>query len=188
MAASRPDPARRHARSGREVAGALAVTDRLAGFAPVADARAEILILGSFPGRASLDHGQYYAHPRNQFWPILGAVLGEPLPDLAYPRRLARLRAHAIGLWDVLAGCQRDGSLDADIRSAQANDFDTLLARLPRLRRVLFNGQAAGRFAPRFARAGLAVAVLPSTSPAHAALRFEEKLHRWRRAVRWHVQ
>lgn len=184
MAASRPDPAGRRARTGREVAAALPAADRLAGFAPVVDARAEILILGSFPGRASLDRGQYYAHPRNQFWPILGAVLGEPLADLPYRRRLARLRAHGIGLWDVLAGCERSGSLDADIRAAQANDFDALLAVLPRLRRVLFNGQAAGRFAPQFARAGLAVVVLPSTSPAHAALRFEDKLIRWRQAVR----
>jgi hypoxanthine-DNA glycosylase len=184
MAESRSDPAARRAAARRKAAVARAAADRLAGFAPVVDARAEILILGSFPGRASLAHGQYYAHPRNQFWPILGAVLGEPLADLPYRGRLARLRVHGIGLWDVLAACSREGSLDADIRSAQANDFDALLAVLPRLRRVLFNGQAAGRFAPLFARAGLAVAILPSTSPAYAALPLEDKLLQWRQAVR----
>lgn len=156
---------------------------RLAGFAPVVDPRVETLILGSFPGDASLARGQYYAHPRNQFWPILGTVLGEPLADLPYTRRLDLLLAHSIGLWDVLAACQRQGSLDADIRGAQANDFETLLERLPALRRVLFNGRTAGRFAASFAASGLEVAVLPSTSPAHAALRLGDKVSAWRKAL-----
>jgi hypoxanthine-DNA glycosylase len=166
------------------VSAALADAPVLAGLAPVVGRAPRLLILGSFPGEASLAQARYYAHPRNQFWPILGAVLGEPLADLPYRGRLTRLRVHGIGLWDVLAACSREGSLDADIRSAQANDFHALLAVLPRLRRVLFNGQAAGRFAPLFARAGLAVAILPSTSPAYAALPLEDKLLQWRQAVR----
>ena len=153
------------------------------GFAPVLDSRVETLILGSFPSEASLAAGQYYAHPRNQFWPILGALLGEPLPALPYTQRLARLLAHRIGLWDVLGACRREGSLDAAIRAPRPNDFAPLLRQAPRLRRVLFNGQAAGRFAERFAAAGLAVAVLPSTSPAHAGRSVEQKLALWRAAL-----
>ena len=128
---------------------------RLRGFPPVIDARVETLILGSFPSEASLAAGQYYAHPRNQFWPIMGALLGEPLVALPYAQRLARLLAHQVGLWDVLGACHRDGSLDAAIRAPQPNAFAPLLEQAPRLRRVLFNGQTAGRFAPRFAAAGL---------------------------------
>jgi hypoxanthine-DNA glycosylase len=155
----------------------------LRGFPPVIDHRVETLILGSFPSEASLAAGQYYAHPRNQFWPIVGAVLGEPLAAVAYTQRLERLLAHRIGLWDVLGACQRAGSLDADIRAPRANDFAPLLRQAPGLRCVLFNGQAAGRFAPRFAAAGLQVTVLPSTSPAHAGRSFEQKLVLWRHAL-----
>jgi len=155
----------------------------LRGFAPVIDRHVETLILGSFPSEASLAAGQYYAHPRNQFWSILGQCIDEPLATLPYRRRLRRLLAHRIGLWDVLGACQREGSLDAAIRAPQANDFGPLLGRAPRLARVLFNGQAAGRFAPRFAAAGLAVSVLPSTSPAHAGRSLSQKLALWRRAL-----
>jgi len=154
----------------------------LRGFPPVIDASVETLILGSFPSEASLAAGQYYAHPRNQFWPIMGALLAEPLVALPYPQRLARLLAHRIGLWDVLGACQREGSLDAAIRAPQPNEFAPLLRQAPRLRRVLFNGQTAGRFAPRFAAAGLQVAVLPSTSPAHAGRSLAQKVALWRAA------
>lgn len=154
----------------------------LRGFPPVIDASIETLVLGSFPSEASLAAGQYYAHPRNQFWPIMGALLGEPLVALPYAQRLARLLAHRVGLWDVLGACHRDGSLDAAIRAPQPNEFAPLLAQAPRLRRVLFNGQTAGRFAPRFAAAGLQVAVLPSTSPAHAGRSLAQKLALWRAA------
>jgi len=154
----------------------------LRGFAPVIDRRVETLFLGSFPGRASLAAGRYYAHPRNQFWSLVGRLLDEPLPELPYRARLQRLLAHRVGLWDVLHACERAGSLDADIRRPRPNDFEPLLARAPRLRRVLFNGSAAGRFAPRFAAAGLSVAVLPSSSPAHAGRSLDQKLEAWRRA------
>lgn len=155
----------------------------LRGFDPVIDRRITTLILGSFPSEASLAAGQYYAHPRNQFWRILGALLDEPLHERPYPQRLVRMLAHRIGLWDVLGACERAGSLDADIRAAQANDFAPLMVRAPHLTRVLFNGATAGRFAPRFAAAGLQVAVLPSTSPAHAGRSFEQKLALWRAAL-----
>lgn len=154
------------------------------GFPPIVDRRTETLILGSFPSEASLAARQYYAHPRNQFWRLLGAALGEPLAELDYDRRQARVLAHRVGIWDVLEACRRPGSLDADIREARANDFSRLRRLAPRLRRVLFNGGTAGRFAPQFAAAGYATAVLPSSSPAHAGRSFEQKLALWRAALR----
>lgn len=156
----------------------------LRGFPPIIDRRTEVLILGSFPSEASLAAGQYYAHPRNQFWRLLGAVLGEPLDQLDYRRRRATVLAHRIGIWDVLGACHREGSLDAAIRNATPNDFSALRRRAPRLRRVLFNGAKAGRFARVFAAAGFASAVLPSSSPAHAARTFEQKFALWRDAMR----
>jgi len=148
----------------------------------VLDRGVDTLILGSFPSEASLAAGQYYAHPRNQFWRILGNLLQQPLQEMPYSRRLAALLAHGLGLWDVLGACERAGSLDADIRAPRANDFAPLRQRAPNLTRVLFNGQAAGRFASQFQRAGLGVVILPSTSPAHAGMSLDQKLAHWRAA------
>lgn len=153
----------------------------LTGLAPVIDADVRIIVLGSFPGAASLAAGQYYAHPRNQFWPLISAVTGEDLAALPYAERLPRLLAHHLGLWDVLAGCEREGSLDASIRKPAANDFERLRVLCPKLETVGFNGQAAGKFAPQFAAAGYLTLVLPSSSPAHMAMTFEQKLGAWRR-------
>src|ERR1700761_4925483 len=97
---------------------------KLAGFAPIGDERTHTLILGSFPGVASLEATQYYAHPRNQFWRLVGAAIDEPLHELAYEDLLIRLTKHGIGLWDVLAACEREGSLDRAIRHASPNDFE----------------------------------------------------------------
>ncbi|MBS1171132.1 MAG: DNA-deoxyinosine glycosylase [Burkholderiaceae bacterium] len=155
----------------------------LACFPPVVASDTSVLILGSFPGEASLAAQQYYAHPRNQFWRLLSAVLGEDWSRLDYPQRLERLLAHRIGLWDVIAACERSGSLDAAIRQPQFNDFAPLHARCPQLLRVCFNGQTSGRFAPRFAAAGFETLVLPSSSPANAQLSFEQKLERWRKLL-----
>ncbi|GIZ52077.1 DNA-deoxyinosine glycosylase [Noviherbaspirillum aridicola] len=155
-------------------------TPLLSGLAPVLDARTRILILGSFPGNASLAAGQYYAHPRNHFWPLLSAVLDEDLVGLPYAQRLARLLAHGVGLWDVLAACAREGSLDSAIRQAQANQFDLLHERCPQLRKACFNGKTSGKFAPRFAAAGFDTLVLPSSSPANARSSFGQKLAEWR--------
>lgn len=171
-----------------------AFTPTLSGLAPVIDADTRVLVLGSFPGAASLAAGQYYAHPRNQFWPLISAVLKEDLAALPYAERLPRLLAHHAGLWDVLAGCEREGSLDSAIRKPAANDFERLRAVCPKLETVGFNGQASGKFAPQFAEAGYRTVVLPSSSPAHMAMTFEQKLAVWRQLIEtpmgrpaWHV-
>ncbi len=153
---------------------------RLTGFPPAMQADVQLLILGSFPGEASLAASQYYAHPRNQFWRLLSAVLGDDLVALDYAHRLARLAHHRIGLWDVIIACEREGSLDASIRRAQAADFSQLQQGYPALRTVAFNGKTSGRFAPQFEAAGFRTLVLPSSSPANAQLSFEQKLVKWR--------
>jgi TDG/mug DNA glycosylase family protein len=152
----------------------------LSGLAPVLDPAIHTLILGSFPGAASLQAQRYYAHPRNQFWALLGAVLDEPLADLPYEARLEKMLSRHIGLWDALQGCEREGSLDTAIRRPQPNDHLLLKHLCPQLRRVCFNGKAAGRYAPRYAEAGYEVLVLPSSSPANAQLSFAAKLALWR--------
>lgn len=155
----------------------------LTGFAPVLDPDVRILILGSFPGEASLAAQQYYAHPRNQFWRLLSEILAEDFVALPYEQRLARVLAHHIGLWDVLAACAREGSLDNAIRQAQANDFAILKHQCPRLTRICFNGKTSGKFERQFADAGFETLVLPSSSPAHAALSFEQKLGIWKNII-----
>jgi hypoxanthine-DNA glycosylase len=149
-------------------------------FPPVVAPDTHTLVLGSFPGEASLAATQYYAHPRNQFWRLLGAVLDEPLVELPYHARLDRVLMHGIGVWDVLAACEREGSLDAAIRNATPNDFASLRAHAPKLGKVCFNGKTAGRFAPVIAGAGFTTLVLPSSSPANAMLSFDQKLRLWR--------
>ena len=140
-------------------------------FAPVVDERTRILILGSLPGDASLKAAQYYAHPQNGFWRLIGAVIAQP--DLAarpYEARLERLRAARIGLWDVIASAERQGSLDAAIRNPEGADLTALMARLPDLRAVAFNGGLAARLGRRILTdlQGVALIDLPSSSPAHA--------------------
>lgn len=151
----------------------------LAGFAPVVNLATRIVILGSFPGAASLAAQQYYAHPRNQFWALLSAILQTDLQRMDYQQRLACLLQHEIGLWDVIAGCRRTGSLDSAIRTPQVNPFDRLRQQCPVLQRVCFNGKTSGKFAPQFAAAGYATVVLPSSSPANAQLSFAQKLVLW---------
>jgi hypoxanthine-DNA glycosylase len=150
----------------------------LRGLPPVWDARIETLILGSFPGVASLARGQYYAHPRNQFWRLVGAALGVPLPEQDYPQRLRTLLAHRIGLWDVVGRCTRSGSLDSSIRDARGNSFEPIFAGAPRLARVYFNGRTAARAQPLFEARGYRSVLLPSSSPAYT-LTFEAKRRAW---------
>jgi len=142
-----------------------------------------LLILGSFPGVASLQAQQYYAHPRNQLWPILGRLLDQPLPEYDYARRLRTLREHRIGLWDVYARCLRQGSLDSAIREAVPNDLTRLLEAAPALRLVVHNGAESARRMPEIEALGLAAVRLPSTSPANARLGLEAKLTVWREAL-----
>ena len=146
------------------------------------DARIETLILGSFPGVASLAKAQYYGHPQNHFWRLLGAVIAEPLPELEYAQRLKTLLKHRIGLWDIIDSCKRDGSLDADIRDAAQNDFSRVTGVAKKLRCVCFNGKTAGKMEARFIAWGFDTIVLPSSSAANT-LGFDEKLRQWRRIV-----
>ncbi len=159
---------------------------RVRSFAPIADISATRLILGSMPGVASLRAGQYYAHPRNLFWGILGELLGLD-PGLPYAGRVDVLAAAGIALWDVLKSCTRAGSLDSAIKkdTIVPNDFATFFARHPLVRRVYFNGSMAEqcyrrRVLPLLPAWPLEYLRLPSTSPAHAALSYGEKLAAWR--------
>ncbi len=156
---------------------------RRRGFGPIIDRASRVLVLGSFPSEASLLAGQYYAHPRNQFWPIMGELLGEPFGGMPFEQRYRRLLARRIALWDVFGACTRRGSLDADIRDSVDNDLDALARLAPGLRGVLFNGRTAGRYQARILARGLRAVVVPSTSPAHAGMRYEEKLAAWRAAL-----
>lgn len=154
-------------------------------FPPVGNAAARILILGSMPGRESLRMGQYYAHPRNLFWPILGELAGAA-PALAYERRIAALKRSRIALWDVLKSCVRAGSLDSRIEddSLVANDFRSFFLRHPEITHVFFNGAKAEAcfrkcVLPDHDFGPLRLQRLPSTSPAHAAMSYEQKLEAW---------
>jgi hypothetical protein len=153
---------------------------RSVGFEPVVDDRTRVLILGSLPGDASLKAAQYYAHPRNSFWPLIGGLLDDDLPALPYGERLLRLKKRGLGLWDVIASAERSGSLDAAIRSPEAADLRGLAAGLPRLQAVAFNGGLAARLGRRILSdlGEVALIDLPSSSPAHARP-FEEKRQAW---------
>lgn len=154
------------------------------GFPASAGRHAALLILGSLPGRRSLAATEYYAHPRNAFWTIAERLFGVPA-DAAYDVRLDALHARGIALWDVLASSHRPGSLDADIdlASAQVNDIAGFAADHPELRLVALNGRTAGKLYERRILPDLreppAHVVLPSTSPAHAAMSVGEKCRRW---------
>lgn len=160
-------------------------------FPPQVDDRVRVLVLGSMPGQRSLDEQRYYAHPRNSFWPIM-ARLFEFDPELDYSQRLQALKQNRVGLWDVMAECHRPGSLDSAIveSTIEANDFSMLLHRYPGIGALLFNGgkaeQSFRRYVwpllqPDFPR--LQLLRMPSTSPAHASLSFEQKLEQWQRLL-----
>ena len=158
-------------------------SDRLQGLPPVISRRARLVILGSFPGVASLQARQYYGHPRNHFWPLLSAIWGVDLVALPYRQRLAELRRRGLGLWDVYASCRRAGSLDQAIEDAEFNDLASLRRRAPRLRLVAHNGGESARAMRHIVGLGLPVRRLPSSSPANASWSFERKLEAWRDAV-----
>ena len=139
-----------------------------------------MLILGSFPSTASLAAQQYYAHPQNQFWRILGALLDQPLKEMGYAVRIAAVQAAGIAIWDIYGSCDRAGSLDTAIRDAVANDLSALRKSAPALWRICFNGRTAAKRIREIEALGYEAVVLPSTSPAHAGMSFAEKLVRWR--------
>lgn len=160
---------------------------RIIGFPPVVGTQPRVLILGSMPGVASLRAQEYYAMPRNAFWPIMGELFGARF-EMPYPERLDVLKSSHVALWDVLDSCVRPGSLDASIddRSVSANDFGRLFDEHETIRQVFFNGRKAAEMYRRHVRpaldpaaAGIPVSTLPSTSPAHAALSFDDKLAAW---------
>lgn len=158
----------------------------LQGLPPVLARSTRLVVLGSFPGAASLAAQQYYGHPRNQFWPILSALWGIDVLALPYARRLDVLRQRGLGLWDVYAACRREGSLDASIEDATPNDLSALKRRAPRLEAIAHNGGESAR-AMRVTRAlGVPVMRLPSSSPANASWSFERKLEAWREVFRPH--
>jgi len=152
-------------------------------FPPNVDEHCDRLVLGTMPSVKSLSDLQYYAHPRNAFWNIMGDLFGFERDETPYKERLDILRSNGIALWDVLAGCTRDGSLDSNIRNSIPNDFAGFLAQYPHITRIYFNGQAAYNFYRRsygkLYQQKLILEVLPSTSPANAQLDYREKLKKW---------
>jgi len=162
---------------------------RIASFAPVANSSAKILILGSIPGEASLAAEQYYAHPRNAFWPIMAELLGFA-PDAPYAKRIQALQQANIALWDVLHSCHRKGSLDTAIEndSIEVNDLEGFFFGHPDIRLVCFNGGMAERsYHQHVLKHGKYTTIqylrLPSSSPAHAALSLQQKMEIWRAAL-----
>ncbi len=154
--------------------------ERKASFPPVWDARTRVLVLGSLPGEMSLARGQYYAHPQNQFWRLIGEVVGRELVTLDYQSRLEALKAAGVGLWDVIATAERAGSLDGAIRAHEANALPELVSRLPRLAAIGFNGKTSARIG-RSALEGRGtweLVNLPSSSPAFTRA-YELKREAW---------
>lgn len=156
-------------------------------FAPIADKNARILILGSMPGVQSLNAGQYYAHKQNAFWRIMAEINGFSL-SLPYEARTQKLVENHIAVWDVLHSCERIGSLDSAIAAAVVNDFHSFYEQHPLIQRVYFNGATAERYYRLYVLAQLDETKLnymrlPSTSPAHASLPYQDKLSIWRAAI-----
>ena len=152
----------------------------LEGLAPVIAPDTRLVVLGSFPGAASLAARQYYGHPRNNLWALLSALWNEDLVALAYPQRLAALQRHRVGLWDVYRSCEREGSLDSAIRAAVPNELAQLKQLAPGLGAVAHNGAESARSRRVTGQLGVDVHALPSTSPAYASWSFERKLAAWR--------
>jgi TDG/mug DNA glycosylase family protein len=158
---------------------------RVRSFEPIENAKAEVLVLGSMPGRASLAAGQYYAHSQNAFWRIAGELLRFD-PASPYKKKVRALKSARIALWDVLHSCTREGSLDASIESDTqiANDFRKFLQAHKKIRRVFFNGAKAEacfrrHVLPEIDAPFMNYLRLPSTSPANASMSFARKLSAW---------
>ncbi len=158
----------------------------LQGLPPLLDANTRLLVLGSFPGVASLRAQQYYGHPQNQFWKIMATLLSTNSAEvlaMPYAERAQWLLSQGIGLWDVYAACEREGSLDAHIQNAQPNDLQGLRVRCPRLVAIAHNGAESFKHAKLTQALGLTVYRLPSTSPANASWTFARKQDAWREVI-----
>ena len=158
------------------------IAERSIGLPPIAPPDAQLFLLGSLPGEASLAAQRYYAHPTNQFWRLLGLAIGEELQRLDYEARLTRLAARRVGLWDVIASARRPGSLDQAIREAEHNGIEHLLHDFPDLRAIAFNGSTASAAGRKLIGDPPDVALidLPSSSAANTTL-FEVKAKAWSR-------
>jgi hypoxanthine-DNA glycosylase len=159
---------------------------KLQGLAPVLSPDTRVLVLGSFPGTASLRAQQYYGHPQNHFWKILAALWAVPLTSMDYTERVEALQAHGLGVWDVYGACEREGSLDVDIQNAELNDFSVVRWHCPKLGAIAHNGGESFRHARHTEKLGVPVYKLPSTSPANASWSFDRKLAAWAEVLRRH--
>jgi hypoxanthine-DNA glycosylase len=161
----------------------------LTGLPPLVSPQTRLLVLGSFPGLASLAAQQYYGHPQNQFWKILQAIWPSsscPVGVDSYQNRSEWLLARQLGVWDVYAACEREGSLDSAIRQAVVNDFASLRQLCPALEAIAHNGGESFKHSRHTSLLGLPVYKLPSTSPANASWSFERKLAAWREVFEKH--
>ncbi len=158
--------------------------ERIFSFPPIADKNSKILILGSIPGAKSLELKQYYAHPQNIFWKIIFEIFNEEFTT-NYTERIAMLKKHNIALWDVIDSCERKGSLDSDIRNEEVNQISKLLEEYPNIQAIFCNGQKSFKNLQKLLGKDFRVPVfaLPSTSPAHASLKYEEKVLSWRKIL-----
>jgi hypoxanthine-DNA glycosylase len=166
----------------------------LQGLPPLIANNTRVLILGSFPGVRSLELQQYYAHPQNQFWRLISAILEEKMANGrdgiwldSYQNRSKQLLQAGIGLWDVYAACEREGSLDSAIRNAALNDLASLRKCCPKLQAIAHNGGESYRHAQHTLPLGLPVYKLPSSSPANASWSFDRKLAAWQQAIAPHL-
>ena len=149
------------------------------GLPPASGPNPRVLILGSFPSVLSLEHQEYYGNPKNRFWAVMELLFCIP-SSIPYPERTALLTECGVALWDVVASCERPGSADSRIRNPVPNDIAGFVRRHPSIRLVALNGTTAGRLYHRLCEVpGLSSMVLPSTSPAHAAMPFPEKVRAW---------
>lgn len=154
------------------------------GLPPIVDKHCKILILGSLPGEASLKAGQYYAHPQNQFWPIMAAILQEELAD-SYTQRTAMLLKHKIALWDVIHFAEREGSLDANIQNAVPNDFINFFKKYPAINKIVLNGNEAEKhYKKHFKELSIPFTKVRSSSPVPAKNinTLAEKIENWHQA------
>ena len=159
------------------------------GFPPCVDEGCRVLVLGSMPSVKSLAESQYYAHPQNRFWPMMTKILtGEDVPPARYEDRLMMLRTHQIALWDAIASCKREGSLDSAIHEEVGNDFTAFLKRWPHIDTILCNGGKAFQCFKRYnkellKRENLTIRQMPSTSPANARWRLGDLIEAWRKVL-----